>query len=69
MPERPFGHWWERLAILVALLSLWPWLLGWKHPAWQVLMYAMLGVMAVLFVVNVRRLWRMGHPPETEGKD
>ena len=69
MGERPFQRWWEVLAILLALLSLWPWLLAgkypfWQHPLWRYPMYVMGAVMLVLFIVNVRRLWRMGHPPE-----
>ena len=66
MSEAPFGRWWERGAALVAIASFWPWILGWPHPVWRMLMYGMLAVMAILLVVNVRRLWRMGHPPESE---
>jgi len=62
---------WEVLAIFLALASLWPPILRWKHPFWKVFMYGMLGVMAVLFVLNVRRLWKMGHPepPEESHED
>ena len=62
MTERLVHRAWERLAILVAVASLWPWILKWPHPFWRVLLYVMLGVMGVLVVVNVRRIWRMGHP-------
>ncbi len=54
--------WIERILTLTALASLWPWLLGWRHPAWRILMGVMLAVMAALLVVNITRLWRMGHP-------
>ena len=56
------ARWWEKLSVLLAVASLWPWILGWKHPFWKIAMYVMLGVMAVLFLVNVVRLWRLGHP-------
>ena len=60
--------WVERVAILLALLSLWPWVLGWPHPGWRIVMYAMLGLMGLLFVVNFVRLWRLGHrkPPDDD---
>ena len=62
MTQAERWHWVEWLAIIVAILSLWPWILGWPNPVWSILMYCMLALMAVLAVVNVRRLWRMGHP-------
>ena len=61
-------HWFETLVILVALGSLWPVLLGWEDPAWRTFMYVMLAVMALLFLVNVVRMWRLGHRP-TEDSD
>ena len=61
MAQRASGLWFERLLFLLALVSIWPSLIGWTHPLWKVLMYVMLGVMGVLLVVNIRRLWRMGH--------
>lgn len=53
----------------MALLSLWPWLLArkypfWQRPFWRYPMYVMGAEMVVLFILNVRRLWRMGHPAE-----
>jgi hypothetical protein len=68
MAGRPFARWWERLAVLAAILSLWPRIVGWKHPFWTVFMYVMLAVMAGLFLVNVRRLRRMGRPLKTESR-
>lgn len=55
-------RWWEKLAVLLAIASLWPVVLDWKHPFWRIAMYVMLGVMGVLFLANVVRLWRLGHP-------
>ncbi len=55
-------RWIEAAVILLAVLSLWPWIFGWKHPGWRVFTYAMLGAMAALFIVNAVRLWRLGHP-------
>ncbi len=61
--------WAERGAIIAAILSLWPCILRWPNPVWSILMYCMLGVMVVLFVINVRRLWRMGHPQTDHRED
>lgn len=60
------GRWWEKAACLLALASVWPWLLRWPHPFWGILMYTMLGVLGVFFVGNVVRLWRLGHPHPPE---
>ena len=60
-------RWIEGVLTLLAVLSLWPWVLGWPHPAWRILMYVMLAVMAVLFLLNVVRLWRMGHGRAGDG--
>ena len=56
--------WVQRTAVFLAILSLWPVILRRQYPAfqhrfWEVLMYVMLGVMLVLFVVNVIRFRRM----------
>jgi hypothetical protein len=56
------SHWWEGVAIVLALVSIWPYFLGWPHPFWRVFAWTMLGLMAVVFVMRVRRVWRMGHP-------
>jgi hypothetical protein len=53
-------RWLEALAILLALASLWPWILGFTNPLWKLFMYVMLGVMLVLFAANARRIWRIG---------
>ena len=57
----------EGFLTFLAILSLWPWILGWPHPGWRIFMYAMLGAMALLFVANAVRLWRMRHSrPDNE---
>ncbi len=53
------GPWIERILILLAIASLWPWILGWKHPFWRWSMWLMLAVMAALLVFNIIRLRRM----------
>lgn len=53
---------WETVSILLAIAALWPaYILRWPQPVWRWLSYAMLGVMAVVFVrrmVAFRRLAR-----------
>ena len=65
MSPTPARRWIEALATVLAVLSLWPWILGWTHPLWKVFMYFMLAVMLALFIANIRRLWRLGHPGPT----
>jgi 1,4-dihydroxy-2-naphthoate octaprenyltransferase len=67
MPAPRWLKWAEKLALFVALLSIWPVILGrehafWRHPGWTVFMYVMLGILALMFAANVVRLSRMGHP-------
>jgi hypothetical protein len=69
--ERPVvWKWIEAAIILLAVLSLWPWILRWPHPAWRILSYVMLAAMGGLFVFNVVRLRRMGHSkgPDDEAR-
>ena len=64
---------WETVAILLAIVAIWPALLKWKVPefalpewlAWALLAGA-LGVMVAVFVRRVRRLHRLvdGKPDE-----
>ena len=58
-------YWWEGLAVFLALGSIWPYWLAWPHPFWRIFAWTMLGLMAVLFVLRFRRVWRMGHPRRT----
>jgi hypothetical protein len=62
MAKLPASRWVERALTLLALAAIWPWLLDWPHPFWRGLAWTMLAAMALLFVLNVIRLWRMGHP-------
>ena len=45
----------EDIFILLCILSLWPVILGWSHPAFEVLLY---GALAGLLVILVRRVRR-----------
>ena len=60
-PPRRFPVW-EVVAIFVALASLWPaYILQWEGVHWHILSYAMLALMAFIFVRRVlafRRLAR-----------
>ena len=69
MPTSRVRRWWEFVAIVLAIISLWPSLLGWPHPFWRVAMYAMGAVMLVLFVINVIRIRRMGRQGSADGSD
>jgi len=60
-PEPRVRYWWEWIAILLAIASLWPrMLLRWEHPAWGYLMYAMLVLMVIVAVRRIRRIQRVG---------
>ena len=59
MQNSIFGRFWPAIAIILAIMSLWPRILGWKNPAWDYLMYAALAVMLWLCVYNIVKLRRM----------
>ena len=46
---------WEWVAIFVALFALWPWILGFRHPIWQVALYMAL---VLMFIVALRKIKR-----------
>lgn len=45
----------EDIFILHCILSLWPVIFGWNHPAFEVLLYAALAGLVVILVRRVRR--------------
>ena len=45
----------EDIFILLCILSLWPVILGWNHPAFEVLLYAALAGLVFILVRRVRR--------------
>jgi len=49
------GEAWEWVAIFVALFALWPWILGFRHPVWQVALYLALVLMFIVAVRKIRR--------------
>lgn len=50
------GEWWEWIAIFLAIAALWPKILGWEGIIWDI---AMLGALAAMVVVFIRRSRRM----------
>jgi len=49
------GHLLEDVFILLCILSLWPVILGWKEPIYQVVLYGALAGLVVILVRRVRR--------------
>jgi hypothetical protein len=53
------GEWWEWIAIFIAILSLWPRVLRWPNPIWDVFLW---GAVVLMIVVLVRRVRRTRDP-------
>lgn len=51
----------EDIFILVCILSLWPVVMGWQGPIYQVILYAALTGLVVILVRRVRRLHAARH--------
>lgn len=49
------GEVWEWVAIFAALLALWPWILGFKHPVWKLVLYLALALMLIVAIRKIRR--------------
>jgi len=45
----------EDVFIILCILTLWPVVLRWHHPAFQYLMYGALVGLAIIFVRRIRR--------------
>jgi len=60
--ERPRGwakgEWWEWLAIFFAIAALWPKILRWQGVTWDLVLWAALILMIVVFVRRTRRMRR-----------
>lgn len=52
------GEWWEWIAIFFAILALWPKILRWHGFVWDIVLWAMLALMVVVFVRRTRRMRR-----------
>ena len=52
------GEWWEWIAIFYAIAMLWPKILRWTHPAWDVCLWVAAVLMVVILVRRVRRTRR-----------
>lgn len=50
----------EDIFILLCVLSLWPVILGWRHPASEIVLYAALAGLVVILVRRVRRFAQAG---------
>ncbi len=48
----------ENIAIVLAILSLWPRILRWNNPAFDVVLYACLGFMVLIFIRRLRLVMR-----------
>ena len=46
----------ETVAIFLGILSLWPKILGWRHIAFDILLYLFLGLMILIAIRRVRML-------------
>lgn len=45
----------EDVFIIVCILSLWPVILGWRHPVYQVVLYVALAGLVLIFFRRLRR--------------
>ena len=48
----------ENIAIVLAILSLWPRILRWNNPVFDVVLYACLGFMVSIFIRRLRLVIR-----------
>ena len=44
----------ETVAIFLAILLLWPRILRWRHPAFDILLYLFLGLMILIAIRRIR---------------
>ncbi len=51
--------WWEDAAIILAIISLWPAVLGWEDQFWRWVLCASATVMLFVFVRRIRRFRRL----------
>ena len=59
--------WWEDVVIVLAVLTLWPRILGWSGMFYQVLEGLALGVLVVILVRRIGRFQRKKHSAMRQG--
>lgn len=48
--------WWlEEILILLCIFTLWPTILGWRHPFYEYLLYVALTTLIVIFLRRLKR--------------
>ncbi|MBM3263329.1 MAG: hypothetical protein FJY97_07880 [candidate division Zixibacteria bacterium] len=65
MTRREIG---ETAFTILAIAALWPAILGWNHPVYQVIMGIVLVVLSALVVNKFRRIRRMYDQTKVEAK-
>jgi membrane protein implicated in regulation of membrane protease activity len=65
MTRREIG---EAVFTILAICSLWPAILGWDHPLYQVVLVAVLAVLVILVVHKFRRIRQMHEETKLEAK-
>ena len=46
----------ENVLVVLCILPLWPFILGYRGPKWQALMYATLAALVIIFIRRWKRL-------------
>ena len=60
---------WETVAIFFAIVAMWPLVLRWEGPIFQVLLYLALLVMIVVFVRRWKKFHRLFERKRDEEKE
>jgi len=69
-PNVPQGKpipWWEDVAVILAIVCIWPVVLKWPNPCWRYFMYVMAVLMVVVFFRRKRRLQELARPQRESG--
>ena len=64
--DRKPRHLGEDLFILLSVLAIWPSILNWDHPAYDLLMYGALIGLVLIFLRRLRRFRRVREEFEQE---
>lgn len=65
MTKREIAEW---IFTILAIASLWPAMLGWNHPVYQVAMGVVLAILVVLVVGKFRRMRKVYDGTKVEAK-
>lgn len=58
----------ESVFTILAILALWPVILGWDHPVYQAVLVVVLVILAVLVVHKFRRIRQMYEDQKPEAR-